>query len=945
MGYRKFLAPSLLTLLLTACGGGSDTSQTLPPKYLLGPITSTTGSTTSATEVSVGVLKGGELEPGATSAWTASFGVLNSGGGGHAGNGYAWFAGYNFARETMSQDIALTAKAAISLQFWYRITTSETGSTAKDTMTIDVFDRTGITKLATLKTYSNLDKTSGWLQSSAINLSPYAGQTVRLQFTVNTDLENSSSFFVDDIVLTSTAGSGSGDTPTGGVLSINGARAGYTISRSGSSYSVVSLSSGATTAVPAGTTSIKFTDFTVNLGIADKSKTIADADLKALIELYVAFFNRTPDADGLSYWIDQFKGGASIEQIANTLFAAAVQYSSLTGYTSTMSDADFVRTIYKNVLGRTGSTAPTTADVNYWAAQIASGTLSRGGLVRTILSVAHGYKTDATYGWVANLLDNKISVASTFAVQQGLSYNSPTESITKGMEIAAAVTATDTASANNKFAVTDTTFAGGQSTGSSGSTGGTTGSGSTVGDSASCGNSATTVPTMENQVVSATEGRSFAVKSDGSLWSWGGIISRPKTYDLVPRKIGSDFVAVSAGFSVALALKKDGSLYAWKKYNGILYDTGDSILGETMTLVGTGFKSISVARVSTAMAIKTDGTLWSWGNNPYGNVNDGKNGFINPITLIGSGYAAVAAGDDTSLALKTDGSIWAWGKNDYGQFGNGTKTSSPTPVQVGTNGKAVAVSAFTTAVIKSDCSLWVSGAYSDTIGEHTGEYLTTPKKIEGTYKSVSLGELAVTAIKPDDSLWAWGQAGFYLGNGGSAGSKTPVKIGDGYKQVSVSDAHTVAVTTKGEFAAWGQNIFGSNGDGTTNVSATPKPIASESSTGTGSTGGTVSGTALGGTWCADISGNQNCWVFDSDSGSSTGSFYQQSINQYSGTLTNTMTWSVNTAAKTITYRFTFSRLTNSADAYAQAVNGSTYTFPYSISGRVLTFQGIAFTRK
>ena len=61
----------------------------------------------------------------------------------------------------------------------------------------------------------------------------------------------------------------------------------------------------------------------------------------------------------------------------------------------------------------------------------------------TILEVAHTYKGDATWGWVADLLDNKITVAHTVAVIWGLNYNTSEQSIQQGMTIADAVTATD----------------------------------------------------------------------------------------------------------------------------------------------------------------------------------------------------------------------------------------------------------------------------------------------------------------------------------------------------------------------------------------------------------------------------------------------------------------------------------------------------------------------
>jgi hypothetical protein len=48
---------------------------------------------------------------------------------------------------------------------------------------------------------------------------------------------------------------------------------------------------------------------------------------------------------------------------------------------------------------------------------------------------------------VADLLDNKIAVSRSFAIDWGLNYNTPEGSIEQGMAIAAAVTPTDTSAA------------------------------------------------------------------------------------------------------------------------------------------------------------------------------------------------------------------------------------------------------------------------------------------------------------------------------------------------------------------------------------------------------------------------------------------------------------------------------------------------------------------
>jgi hypothetical protein len=223
--------------------------------------------------------------------------------------------------------------------------------------------------------------------------------------------------------------------------------ANYTLTKTGSSYTIHDKAGADGTDTLTNIETVKFADKTINLTVQTKAASAPQADVTRLSELYVAFFNRVPDADGMSYWIDQMGAGQSITQIADSFYSAGVQYSSLTGFSIGMTDADFVKVIYKNVLGRTGTTAPPDADVNYWVNNLTSGADSRGSLINTILAAAHGFKGDTTWGWVPDLLDNKITVAKFFAIDWGLNYNTANESITQGMAIAAAVTSTDTAAA------------------------------------------------------------------------------------------------------------------------------------------------------------------------------------------------------------------------------------------------------------------------------------------------------------------------------------------------------------------------------------------------------------------------------------------------------------------------------------------------------------------
>ena len=190
------------------------------------------------------------------------------------------------------------------------------------------------------------------------------------------------------------------------------------------------------TGIPATVEILEFSDYVLNFSIQDKAAAIDGSDLIRLEELYIAFFNRTPDADGLEFWIDALELGQSITEIAEQFYNAGIQYSEVTGYSPDMSSDDFIHTVYRNVLGRAGADQ---GGLDFWNDALTSGTSSRGSLVDDILDAAHTYKDDQEWGWVVDLLENKAEVATKLAVEWGLNNKTPEEAISQGMAIAAEV--------------------------------------------------------------------------------------------------------------------------------------------------------------------------------------------------------------------------------------------------------------------------------------------------------------------------------------------------------------------------------------------------------------------------------------------------------------------------------------------------------------------------
>jgi alpha-tubulin suppressor-like RCC1 family protein len=158
-----------------------------------------------------------------------------------------------------------------------------------------------------------------------------------------------------------------------------------------------------------------------------------------------------------------------------------------------------------------------------------------------------------------------------------------------------------------------------------------------------------------------------AIKTDGTLWAWGRNIEGQHGDNTntihrsspVQELTGSNnWKFVSAGGNVTSAIKTDGTLWSWGA-NLQYGQLGDNSLVAKSSPVqtiagGTNWKMVSIARYMTA-AIKTDGTLWTWGNNGQGQLGD--NTVVHkssPIQTVagGTNWKTVFAGRYHNLAVK-----------------------------------------------------------------------------------------------------------------------------------------------------------------------------------------------------------------------------------------------------------------------------------------------------
>ena len=149
------------------------------------------------------LIANGGFESGSAS-WSATSGVITNDASQAARTGSykAWLNGYGSAHtDTLYQQVAIPSGASsASLSFWLKVASDETTTTqAYDTLKVQVRNTSG-TLLATLATYSNLNKGTSYVQRT-FNLDAYKGQTVRIYFEGIEGSTVQTSFVIDDVTV------------------------------------------------------------------------------------------------------------------------------------------------------------------------------------------------------------------------------------------------------------------------------------------------------------------------------------------------------------------------------------------------------------------------------------------------------------------------------------------------------------------------------------------------------------------------------------------------------------------------------------------------------------------------------------------------------------------------------------------------------------------------
>ncbi len=344
--------------------------------------------------------------------------------------------------------------------------------------------------------------------------------------------------------------------------------------------------------------------------------------------------------------------------------------------------------------------------------------------------------------------------------------------------------------------------------------------------------------------IAAGGNHNLALKSDGTVISWGGNISGQcgqgtgsTPFELPAAVVNSGGISplegvtlVTAGAEHSLAIL-DGKVNAWGDNTGSQIGLPTSTTFSDIPVVIQDFAgadlekiiSISAGNVH-SVALDVNGNLWTWGNGFNGQLGIGPisksvpSTFIIPqAQMVTNRVRTITAGSRHTLYVDAAGDLWGFGANDRGQL----SSSAPeefSPVLLGIN-MAVGLAAGNnfSLMLESDGDLTGSGA-----GTKGQIGLAFADRILFNKFDVISGKIAVLAthsnsymLKADGTLWVTGEH-TGLGTGSTSDITTEIQntLLTDIIAIAGTDEAAFALDVFGSVFAWGDNSFGECGVGT-----------------------------------------------------------------------------------------------------------------------------------
>jgi hypothetical protein len=208
--------------------------------------------------------------------------------------------------------------------------------------------------------------------------------------------------------------------------------------------------------------------------------------------------------------------------------------------------------------------------------------------------------------------------------------------------------------------------------------------------------------------IAASAGAGYALKADGTVWSWGynahGELGTGRTDTSVPTVAQvpglTNVVSIGGGVGNGYAVKSDGTVWSWgsNQFGGL--GTTAVAVGQEADFSRTPVQVQGLSNVKTVgggesfagYAVDGNGNLFVWGDNSFGEYGNGTtNGYgatVVPVSGV-SGVTAVAPGSG-GASVMAGGKGYIWG---------GYQPPSPTPLPGVPTATAVGAGTYTSFAI------------------------------------------------------------------------------------------------------------------------------------------------------------------------------------------------------------------------------------------------------
>jgi uncharacterized surface protein with fasciclin (FAS1) repeats len=202
---------------------------------------------------------------------------------------------------------------------------------------------------------------------------------------------------------------------------------------------------------------VRFDDGTLDLSVLTGAAQLAPDQLQILTELYIAYFDRAPDAGGLLFWGTSLANGVSLPEIAELFFEQQETHEALP---EDLTAEAFVTQAYNNFLERD----PDAEGLDFWVSVLEAGNVSRAEFM---LALIEGARADTGSPEDVRTIEDKGDIGVSFALINGLNNLDDADAVmaaytiddrAAGLAEAQALIAEAAADANGADGTTEFTF-------------------------------------------------------------------------------------------------------------------------------------------------------------------------------------------------------------------------------------------------------------------------------------------------------------------------------------------------------------------------------------------------------------------------------------------------------------------------------------------------------